>query len=146
MLHWQGRVPRPQGRRDLWPRVQGCPWPTIVWPQPSGCTRRFAQTPAFGEIDVQSDRIHPMLLCGRPTAALESLPCTHRLFNILCWDEVDPNQHMRHTVYLTYGAEGRMAVFAENGIDFTTDGGIGIAPVLFREEAIYRLGSNRSAN
>ena len=54
------------------------------------------------------------------------------------WDEVDPNQHMRHTVYLTYGAEARMAVFAENGIDFTTDGGIGIAPVLFREEAIYR--------
>ena len=54
------------------------------------------------------------------------------------WDEVDPNQHMRHTVYITYGAEARMAVFAENGIKFPTDGGVGVAPVLFREEAIYR--------
>ena len=59
------------------------------------------------------------------------------------WDEVDPNQHMRHTVYITYGAEARMAVFAENGIKFPTDGGVGVAPVLFREEAIYRRWSMR---
>lgn len=54
------------------------------------------------------------------------------------WDEVDPNQHMRHTVYLTYGAQARMDVFARNGIEFSPSAMGGVAPVLFREEAVYR--------
>ena len=54
------------------------------------------------------------------------------------WDEVDPNQHMRHTVYLTYGAQARMDVFQQNGIEFAASHMGDIAPVLFREEAIYR--------
>jgi len=54
------------------------------------------------------------------------------------WDEVDPNQHMRHTVYLTYGADARVAIFNNNGIEFGVNGIPDVAPVLFREEAIYR--------
>ncbi len=54
------------------------------------------------------------------------------------WDEVDPNQHMRHTVYLTYGAQARMDVFQQNGIEFAAVHMGDIAPVLFREEAVYR--------
>lgn len=54
------------------------------------------------------------------------------------WDEVDPNQHMRHTVYLTYGADARVDVFNRNGIEFGSQGMGEVAPVLFREEAVYR--------
>jgi acyl-CoA thioester hydrolase len=54
------------------------------------------------------------------------------------WDEVDPNQHMRHTVYLTFGAQARVELFNRNGIEFTGTGLPDVAPVLFREEAIYR--------
>lgn len=54
------------------------------------------------------------------------------------WDEVDPNQHLRHTVYLTYGADARMDIFRRNGIELSAVEMGGTAPVLFREEAIYR--------
>lgn len=54
------------------------------------------------------------------------------------WEEVDPNQHMRHTVYLTYGADARVDIFNRNGIEFGLNGIPDVAPVLFREEAIYR--------
>lgn len=54
------------------------------------------------------------------------------------WDEVDPNQHMRHTVYLTFGAQARVELFISNGIEFTGQALPDVAPVLFREEAIYR--------
>lgn len=54
------------------------------------------------------------------------------------WDEVDPNQHMRHTVYLTYGADARVDVFNQNGIEFGSQVLGAVAPVLFREEAVYR--------
>lgn len=45
---------------------------------------------------------------------------------------------MRHTVYLTYGADARVAIFNNNGIEFGVNGIPDVAPVLFREEAIYR--------
>ena len=51
---------------------------------------------------------------------------------------------MRHTVYLTYGAQARMDVFQQNGIEFAASHMGDIAPVLFREEAIYRREVNLS--
>ena len=53
------------------------------------------------------------------------------------WSDLDPNGHVRHSVYYDYGAQARIAYLQQQGfsIDWMRNNGIG--PVLFREEAKF---------
>ncbi len=53
------------------------------------------------------------------------------------WSDLDPNGHVRHSVYYDFGAQARIAYLQKQGfgIEWLADNGIG--PVLFREEARF---------
>lgn len=53
------------------------------------------------------------------------------------WADMDPNRHMRHSVYLDYGAQSRVALFHEYGMSIEKIAKIGFGPILFREEIKY---------
>ena len=53
------------------------------------------------------------------------------------WADVDPNRHMRHTVYNDYAAHARVALFAEAGMTMDEIARMGIGPILFREETRF---------
>ncbi|MET0300003.1 MAG: acyl-CoA thioesterase [Flavitalea sp.] len=54
------------------------------------------------------------------------------------WSDLDPNFHLRHSVYYDYGAFCRVSFLNANGItpDFMSENKIG--PILFREECVFR--------
>ena len=54
------------------------------------------------------------------------------------WADIDANRHLRHSVYYDYGASMRMNVLSEAGLTTKKLEELGIGPVLFREEAIFR--------
>ncbi len=53
------------------------------------------------------------------------------------WSDLDPNGHVRHSVYYDYGAQIRIAYLLKQGfsIDWMKSNDIG--PVIFREEAKF---------
>ncbi len=58
--------------------------------------------------------------------------------NILIrWADLDPNGHVRHSVYYDYGAQIRIAYLQKHGFGIAWMAGNGIGPVLFREEAKF---------
>jgi acyl-CoA thioester hydrolase len=54
------------------------------------------------------------------------------------WADLDPNYHVRHSVYYDYGAYCRICFFNENGITSPFLAEHQIGPILFREECIFR--------
>ncbi|RYY61464.1 MAG: thioesterase [Chitinophagaceae bacterium] len=54
------------------------------------------------------------------------------------WSDLDPNQHVRHSVYYDWAATARLAFLSGNGIDTGLLRTLGIGPILFREEAVFR--------
>ena len=54
------------------------------------------------------------------------------------WADIDANRHLRHSVYYDYGASMRMNVLSEAGLTTKKLEELGIGPILFREEAIFR--------
>lgn len=54
------------------------------------------------------------------------------------WSDLDPNYHVRHSVYYDYGAYCRICFLNEHGINskFFTQHHFG--PILFREECVFR--------
>lgn len=56
----------------------------------------------------------------------------------LRWSDLDPNQHVRHSVYYDWAASARLVFLATNGIDTGLLRKLAIGPILFREEAIFR--------
>ncbi len=54
------------------------------------------------------------------------------------WADLDPNRHLRHSVYFDYGAFVRVACFSQLGLTTKKLEELGIGPVLFREEAIFK--------
>lgn len=54
------------------------------------------------------------------------------------WSDLDPNFHLRHSVYYDYGALSRISFLEEHGLTtaFMTQHHFG--PVLFREECVFR--------
>jgi len=50
---------------------------------------------------------------------------------------MDPNRHMRHSVYNDYAAQTRVAIFEEYGLPINKISTLGLGPVLFREETKY---------
>jgi len=53
------------------------------------------------------------------------------------WSDLDPNGHVRHSVYYDYGAQVRIAYLQKQGFGINWMKSNGIGPVLFREEARF---------
>jgi acyl-CoA thioester hydrolase len=62
------------------------------------------------------------------------------------WSDLDPNLHLRHSVYYDYGAFCRISFLNSQGLTPTFMMEHSIGPILFREECIFRkevrLGDN----
>jgi acyl-CoA thioester hydrolase len=54
------------------------------------------------------------------------------------WSDIDANRHLRHSVYYDYGSYCRMELLTEIGLNTHKLAELGIGPILFREEAIFR--------
>lgn len=57
-------------------------------------------------------------------------------FEIL-WADLDPNAHMRHSAYLDYGAQVRIAYFSEYGYPLERMTKENLGPLLFGEKVSY---------
>lgn len=51
---------------------------------------------------------------------------------------MDPNFHMRHSVYYDLGSQQRVEILAECGLTLTVMQEQGFGPVLFREECVFK--------
>jgi len=54
------------------------------------------------------------------------------------WSDLDPNVHLRHSVYYDWGALCRIEFFYEHGLTAHMMHELKIGPILFREECIFR--------
>ena len=54
------------------------------------------------------------------------------------WADLDPNIHVRHSVYYDWGAFCRINYFHKQGITTDTLREMNIGPVLLREECVFR--------
>ena len=62
------------------------------------------------------------------------------------WSDLDPNVHLRHSVYYDWGAFCRIAFLEQHNLTTGVMQRLQIGPILFREECIFRreirLGDN----
>lgn len=54
------------------------------------------------------------------------------------WSDIDPNFHLRHSVYYDFGAFVRIAFMTENGLTPLVMQQEQIGPILFREECVFK--------
>ncbi|HVG42334.1 MAG TPA: acyl-CoA thioesterase [Chitinophagaceae bacterium] len=54
------------------------------------------------------------------------------------WSDLDPNFHLRHSVYYDWGALCRINFFNERALNAGTMQQLKIGPILFREEALFK--------
>jgi acyl-CoA thioester hydrolase len=54
------------------------------------------------------------------------------------WADLDPNFHLRHSVYYDYAAFCRISFLGENGLTIEMMEKLHFGPILFREEAVFR--------
>lgn len=54
------------------------------------------------------------------------------------WSDLDPNFHLRHSVYYDWGAFCRVAFLNELGLTADVMQELAFGPILFREECIFR--------
>lgn len=54
------------------------------------------------------------------------------------WSDLDPNFHMRHSVYYDFGAQHRVEILEELGLSLKVLKKAHIGPVLFREECVFK--------
>ncbi|MFM9910061.1 MAG: acyl-CoA thioesterase [Chitinophagaceae bacterium] len=54
------------------------------------------------------------------------------------WADLDPNFHVRHSVYYDWGAFCRMSFFTEQGLSVAVLQEHNFGPILFREECQFR--------
>ena len=54
------------------------------------------------------------------------------------WSDLDPNFHLRHSVYYDWGALCRIAFLNERGLNADVMSRLHIGPILFREECVFR--------
>ena len=54
------------------------------------------------------------------------------------WSDLDPNFHIRHSVYYDWGAFVRMEFLNEYGLNAELMQALKFGPILFREECIFR--------
>lgn len=56
----------------------------------------------------------------------------------LRWADLDPNFHLRHSIYYDLAAQCRMEILEQMGLNFKLMQKEGFSPVLFREECIFK--------
>ena len=54
------------------------------------------------------------------------------------WSDLDPNFHVRHSVYYDMGAYVRMSFLTENGLGAPVMLQHNLGPILFREECVFK--------
>lgn len=54
------------------------------------------------------------------------------------WSDLDPNVHLRHSVYYDWGAMTRIEFFYKHGLTAQMMQKLGVGPILFREECIFK--------
>lgn len=54
------------------------------------------------------------------------------------WSDMDPNFHLRHSVYYDWGAFVRMSFLCEHGITPSVLSQCHFGPILFREECVFK--------
>jgi acyl-CoA thioester hydrolase len=54
------------------------------------------------------------------------------------WSDLDPNFHVRHSIYYDFGAYVRMCFLIENGLTPTVLTQHHLGPILFREECVFK--------
>jgi acyl-CoA thioester hydrolase len=54
------------------------------------------------------------------------------------WSDLDPNAHLRHSVYYDWGAMCRVLYFNQHHLTTAVMHQIQVGPVLFREECVFR--------
>lgn len=54
------------------------------------------------------------------------------------WADLDPNFHVRHSVYYDWGAFCRIEFMDQNGLTAAVLNQLQVGPILFREECIFR--------
>ena len=54
------------------------------------------------------------------------------------WSDLDPNYHLRHSIYYDWGAYLRLAFLNENGLTPSVMNQYHFGPILFREECIFK--------
>jgi acyl-CoA thioester hydrolase len=54
------------------------------------------------------------------------------------WSDLDPNFHLRHSVYYDFGAYTRIAFLTRHGITPQVMNENNIGPILFREECVFK--------
>jgi len=54
------------------------------------------------------------------------------------WSDLDPNFHVRHSVYYDWGAQCRVAFLDEFGLTAAVMQELHFGPILFREECVFR--------
>ncbi len=54
------------------------------------------------------------------------------------WSDLDPNFHLRHSVYYDWGASLRVEFLNEYGLTAEVMHKLQIGPILFREECVFR--------
>lgn len=54
------------------------------------------------------------------------------------WSDLDPNFHLRHSVYYDWGAYCRMEFLNEQGLTADVLMALQFGPILFREECVFR--------
>lgn len=54
------------------------------------------------------------------------------------WSDLDPNQHLRHSVYYDFAAQVRSELFLAHGLRPSYIAAYGVGPVLFEEKATFR--------
>ena len=54
------------------------------------------------------------------------------------WSDLDPNFHLRHSVYYDWAAMCRITYLQENGLTPALMQKMNFGPIIFREEAVFR--------
>ncbi len=54
------------------------------------------------------------------------------------WSDLDPNVHLRHSVYYDWGAFCRVAFLDQQGLTTELMHRLRVGPILFREECVFR--------
>ena len=56
----------------------------------------------------------------------------------LRWADLDPNFHLRHSVYYDWGALSRIEYLQKNGLTTSVMQRLMFGPILFREECVFK--------
>ena len=54
------------------------------------------------------------------------------------WSDIDPNFHLRHSVYYDFGAYSRICFLDQYGLNAAFMAQHHLGPILFREECVFR--------